>query len=219
MQVQAESNQVTTDDIEKILITIASKNEFSSPAIRSFADEYIGEDINSLLSSLYTRLQSRDAKWLTRMILKDYSPVVVPETLVYRLYHHLLPSLLKVQAEFSAALQLLEQLPSNGLSSLSPSALEMDSVVTILPRVGVKVGRPPFLKGRSIKHCIDIARNRRMSVEKKYDGEYCQIHIDMSKGKGNRIQIFSKSGKDSTEDRAGIHMYVNILVKILLGLT
>lgn len=43
-----------------------------------------------------------------------------------------------------------------------------------------------------------------MSLERKYDGEYCQIHIDITKGQ-DCIQIFSKSGKDSTLDRAGIH--------------
>jgi DNA ligase-4 len=49
-----------------------------------------------------------------------------------------------------------------------------------------------------------MIRQRRMSLERKYDGEYCQIHIDITKGQ-DCIQIFSKSGKDSTIDRAGIH--------------
>lgn len=43
-----------------------------------------------------------------------------------------------------------------------------------------------------------------MSCEEKLDGEYCQIHIDLSKGR-DCIQIFSKSGKDSTMDRTGLH--------------
>ncbi|KAJ4178496.1 hypothetical protein NW767_014849 [Fusarium falciforme] len=43
-----------------------------------------------------------------------------------------------------------------------------------------------------------------MSVERKYDGEYCQIHIDLNKS-GSGIKIFSKSGRDSTSDRMGIH--------------
>ncbi|EEY18025.1 ATP-dependent DNA ligase domain-containing protein [Verticillium alfalfae VaMs.102] len=36
------------------------------------------------------------------------------------------------------------------------------------------------------------------------DGEYCQVHVDLSKG-SRSVQIFSKSGKDSTQDRVGIH--------------
>ncbi|KAG7130939.1 DNA ligase 4 like protein [Verticillium longisporum] len=43
-----------------------------------------------------------------------------------------------------------------------------------------------------------------MSVERKYDGEYCQVHIDLTES-GAGIKIFSKSGRDSTNDRVGIH--------------
>lgn len=73
------------------------------------------------------------------------------------------------------------------------------------PKLGVKVGRQQWLKGRSIKHCLDMGHGR-MSVEQKMDGEYCQIHIDASKGK-HGVQIISKSGKDSTEDRQALHGY------------
>ena len=34
-----------------------------------------------------------------------------------------------------------------------------------------------------------------------------QVHIDLSKGM-RRIQIFSKSGKDSTSDREGLHRVI-----------
>lgn len=53
-----------------------------------------------------------------------------------------------------------------------------------------------------MKHCLQMCKGL-MSVEAKVDGEYCQIHVDVSKGRRG-IQIFSKSGKDSTEDRAGL---------------
>jgi DNA ligase-4 len=43
-----------------------------------------------------------------------------------------------------------------------------------------------------------------VSVERKYDGEYCQIHIN-TRNAIAPIKIFSKSGRDSTDDRAGIH--------------
>jgi ATP-dependent DNA ligase len=41
-------------------------------------------------------------------------------------------------------------------------------------------------------------------VEQKYDGEYCQIHVCL-KGSSPQIQIFSKSGRDSTADRANVY--------------
>ncbi|KAH7115532.1 hypothetical protein EDB81DRAFT_819664, partial [Dactylonectria macrodidyma] len=64
--------------------------------------------------------------------------------------------------------------------------------------------RATYEKARSIRHCCQLAGPRRMSVERKYDGEYCQIHIDLNKS-GADIKIFSKSGRDSTSDRMGIH--------------
>lgn len=48
-----------------------------------------------------------------------------------------------------------------------------------------------------------------MSMERKYDGEYCQIHIDLSKKNDEWLKIFSKSGRDSTGDRVRVHEYVS----------
>ncbi len=52
-----------------------------------------------------------------------------------------------------------------------------------------------------------------MSLERKYDGEYCQIHIDLS-GNPDFILIFSKSGKDSTTDKQGIHKTLKECLRI-----
>lgn len=51
-------------------------------------------------------------------------------------------------------------------------------------------------------------------IERKYDGEYAEIHIDLSRSKtpSECIKIFAKSGKDATKDRQGIH---ETLVKCL----
>lgn len=49
-----------------------------------------------------------------------------------------------------------------------------------------------------------------MSVEAKIDGEYCQIHVDVSRGRRG-VQIFSKSGKDSTEDRKRLIGYLHAI--------
>jgi DNA ligase-4 len=52
-----------------------------------------------------------------------------------------------------------------------------------------------------------------MSVERKYDGEYCQIHIDLSRA-SDGIKIFSKSGKDSTIDRIRLHRALRDSLKL-----
>ena len=88
-------------------------------------------------------------------------------------------------------------------STIGADSVEQDFTRYIKPKLGTKVGRQNWFKARSIKHCMDMAGIGRMSVEKKIDGEYCQIHIDPKQGRKG-IQIFSKSGKDSTEDRGAL---------------
>jgi hypothetical protein len=61
------------------------------------------------------------------------------------------------------------------------------------PQFGIMVTLPSREKARSIEHCCQIAGRKTMSVERKYDGEYCQVHVELEKV-GHRIKIFSKSG-------------------------
>jgi hypothetical protein len=63
--------------------------------------------------------------------------------------------------------------------------------------------QPTDEKARSIEHCCQIASSRRLSVERKYSGEYYQIHNELTKNI-NSIKLFSKSGKDSTNDDIGL---------------
>jgi DNA ligase-4 len=48
-------------------------------------------------------------------------------------------------------------------------------VALVKPEIGVKVGRAEFVKARSCKHAIERAKGRKMMMERKYDGEYCQV--------------------------------------------
>ncbi|KAK1599569.1 ATP dependent DNA ligase domain-containing protein [Colletotrichum navitas] len=194
---------VTVEEIDSALNSLAASCRFSSPAVRasqprpsSRRDEILGE--------LYLRVQSREAKWLTRLILKSFQPVLLDPGHVYHCYDPLLPNILKVRDDFSAALSLLQNLRKEPLFRRGMEDKKRDALMKHLtPVLGVKVGRPYWLKGRGIKHCMKLGYGR-MSCEKKIDGEYCQIHIDLTKG-FKCIQIFSKSGKDSTNDRAALH--------------
>jgi DNA ligase 4 len=215
----ARAKDVSIEDIDSILLAIASRSRFSSPCIKTFQKSDAGKckDPRSDLGALFLRLQARESKWLTRLVLKTYAPVVLPATLVYTLYHYLLPRVLKVQNHLPAALQLLASLGVDSpiRNTGNDPFSRLDILKSLRPLVGVKVGRPFFFQGRSIRHCLDMAQNRRMSVEKKYDGEYFQLHIDMSKAGKNRIRIFSKNGRDSTEDRVAVHRFVDNVVHFL----
>ncbi|KAL5355649.1 hypothetical protein BJX96DRAFT_170872 [Aspergillus floccosus] len=206
--------EVTVEEIDAALEAIASRCRFSGPRVRR---QRTAVDVEEALSPLYRRLSSRDAKWLTRVILKSLLPVVLPGTLVLNSFHFLLPHLLLFQDSFDAALNMLRSGPIANFPPHPEPGLARDLSSIALqhldPVVGVKIGRPEYYKARSIKHCCQMVGRRRISVERKYDGEYCQIHIDLMR-RPSSIQIFSKSGKDSTADRAGIIQVIRDSLRI-----
>ncbi|KKZ61208.1 DNA ligase (ATP) [[Emmonsia] crescens] len=210
----SDDSGVTVEEIDAALNHIASRCRFSGPEMRR---ERTAVSVDEALGPILRRLTSRDAKWFTRLILKDLSPLTLPARLVLQNFHFLLPDLLLLQDSLAAAVDLLSRDPMKRfpwrpdpnyaklLASFASSHISLT--------VGVKVGRPMFYKARGIKHCCKMAGKRTMSVERKYDGEYCQIHIDLSKVSGC-IQIFSKSGRDSTTDRRGIHSTMKECLRI-----
>ncbi|KAK7996328.1 ATP dependent dna ligase domain protein [Apiospora marii] len=189
--------EVTVEDIDEVLTRVAAGCRFSSPAIRASNTSRNPQSENHVLGQFFTRLSPRDAKWFTRLILKNYQPIVLEERVVLRAYHALLPRMLKVRDDLQVATDFLQH--------VDPSQSDPKAIASLLkPALGTKVGRPPWLKARSIKNCLDIIGRRQASCEQKIDGEYCQIHVDLN-NRDTPIQIFSKSGKDSTQDRRRLH--------------
>jgi DNA ligase-4 len=199
------SHRVTMEEVDALLNRLAAKVRFSSPALRATWDPLNHRERNDL-QNVYRRLSATEAKWLTRMVLKDFAPLNLDENMIYRLVDPCLPTVLKVHQDFACATHLLQSIRT----SLLPNSTAGDSkkrqlLSKLKPQLGVKVARQYWLQARSIKHCLSQGSGR-MSIEDKIDGEYCQIHVDLTKGPAC-VQIFSKSGKDSTEDRAGLHSY------------
>ena len=197
--VSPTQGDVTVEEIDGVLHEIAAACRFSSPAVRGSSSGILLTEREAELGDIYKRLSARDAKWFTRLILKNFEPVVFDPQLIYRSYHPFLPAIIKVQDDLVVAGRVLANVRRKRTG-------KADLAEFLKPALGVKIGRQPWHKGRSIKHCLDMSHGR-MSCEDKMDGEYCQIHIDLSKGR-NCIQIFSKSGKDSTMDRIALHKYV-----------
>jgi DNA ligase 4 len=192
-----KATALTVDEIDEVLAELGHKGRGEH-----------GPNTQTMLSNIYRRLHSHEGKWLTRLILKDFSPVILPCDLVLRCFHFLLPDLLMVQDSFDAAMEMLRDGPLKKFPArpdrINETALRLDAAKHLRPKMNVKIGRAVFQKARSLKHCVDMSNKRFMSVQRKYDGEYCQVHIDLSRGQGC-IKIFAKSGKDATRDRAGVH--------------
>lgn len=194
----SQSNLVTVEEIDSLLHDIAANCRYSARAVR-LSKSTLTVASRDRLGHIYMRFDPREAKWFTRLVLKTYEPVVLDPIVVYRCFDRRMGAILKVQEDFDVALDSLQKLRTSDADTQS----RPDWSSRIKPILGTKVSRPFWRKGRSIKHCINICHGL-VSCENKVDGEYCQIHVDLSKGHRS-IQIFSKSGKDSTEDRAGVH--------------
>jgi hypothetical protein len=92
-------NKVTVEEIDQALLKIASHNPNSSLEVRSLAPKVRNHDTIELLGKIYRSLGGREAKWLTRFILKDYGPLKFPELLDFSPSMQFLPSCVRVNAQ------------------------------------------------------------------------------------------------------------------------
>lgn len=97
------TDKVTVEDIDQTLLKIASHNPNSSPEVRSLAAKVKTYDAIELLGKVYRSLGGKEAKWLTRLILKDYGPIKVPEHLDFSSSMQFLPTCVRVSAEIPIA--------------------------------------------------------------------------------------------------------------------
>ncbi|KAK5332478.1 hypothetical protein LTR98_011400 [Exophiala xenobiotica] len=198
---------LTVYEVDHALDRLASTCVFSSPKLLESITIGYTEVFDELVRVL-RRLPSVGVKWMIRLLLKSLGPVEIPVTRTLRAFHFLMPDLLNVRTSLSGAVQLLEgdtisQLPVSPPSSLERS-LKESARAEIEPRLGMMIGLQEFEKARSIQHCCQLAGHKAINVERKYDGEYCQIHVSRTNSQYH-ITIFSKSGRDSTMDRVGVH--------------
>lgn len=63
------------------------------------------------------------------------------------------------------------------------------------------------MKGRNCYHALSYFKDSTtVWAETKYDGERAQIHVEILDDDGtSNIKIWSKSGRESTWDRLGVH--------------
>ena len=198
---------VTLQEVDDLLTTLAGQSIFSDSSIPQVPPRS-SEARDALLANILKLLSPSEGKWLLRLLLKDLSLLKLDQTYLLKSFHFLLPDLLRFQAKFSSAVTLLKgplkEFPDRP-DFRSERLLRKQAAPLIKPQIGIKVGRPDFAKARSIDHCLKMLGGQQWVLERKYDGEYCEIHIDLSVPPSRWIKIFSKSGKNSTSDRSGVH--------------
>jgi len=203
-------DRVTLDQVDNALATVAARCQFSAPKVRAREMDK-DDEVGKALESIYQRLQSREAKWFTRLILKDFPRLDLSQNLIYACTDPRLRVAMQMYHDFESAVSELRRLPASQMIEHSRGGFTQqctNDAHLLPPRIGVKLGPPKWIKAKGgVKHAVSVIDGRTMSVERKHDGEYCQIHIDLSKGE-ECIQIYSKSGKDSTQDRKGVHQAI-----------
>lgn len=120
------------------------------------------------------RLSSRDAKWFTRIILKSLLPVTLEPDNLFREFHFLLPEIWRIRGQLESALSVLGS-KTFRLFPCAPSPDDEEELREaaerlLLPEVGVKVGRPVFVKALSCEKVIRMAGRKTWALERKYDG-------------------------------------------------
>ncbi|EME81992.1 uncharacterized protein MYCFIDRAFT_30400, partial [Pseudocercospora fijiensis CIRAD86] len=199
---------VTLEEVDDMLQTLAGNCHWSDPSVPRLPPGS-SEMRDQTIERILLRLSPNEGKWLVRLILKDLRPIHVEDSLLLKNFHFLLPDLLRFHQNFHAAVSMLRnelrELPGRP-DPRTEQAYRTTAAEKLRPVVGTKISRPHFHKAQSIDYCLKMLGGREWVVERKYDGEYCEIHVDLGKSSdpAKCIKIFSKSGKDSTHDRKGI---------------
>ncbi|KAK5069354.1 hypothetical protein LTR51_008604 [Lithohypha guttulata] len=192
---------LTLTEVDATLDRVAAMCDFSSPELRQRHRNIPRTTASDLLVELFRSMSAQEVKWSVRVLLRDLRPVVVPEMLVLQLVHESLPRTLQVLNSLSIALRFVYNEGIRQGKKLS----SQDWRMLLQPQAGTMIGLPTFDKARSITHGHRLLHNQKVSVERKYDGEYCQIHVwKEGASRSLEVKIFSKSGRDSTLDRASV---------------
>ena len=139
---------------------------------------------------------------------QELNPAEVSEILTMTRLHFLLHVILDFPDSFEAAVKLFQP-PTNRRVSVRMAndvvgLLTQSVVVSFQPQVGVMVIQVAYIKARSVNRCSQPAASGGISVRCKYDREYCQVHIDLSKDT-DPIKILFKSGRNPTDNSMGLH--------------
>ncbi|KJA15564.1 hypothetical protein HYPSUDRAFT_101902, partial [Hypholoma sublateritium FD-334 SS-4] len=212
-------------EVAELLDELAALSPYSHNSIHRKHPKAHRRSRANVMQSLFRRLSLFDAAVVTQIILKDLRPLLYPLTELHysaalvnfntaavtmltkehamRAWNTqgLLPKFFRVRATFDAAGALAEK----GTSSYCDAQ----------PAIGFPIAVPKSEKGQSCPHALGLLFPvETVWAETKYDGERAQIHVKVRADGGSDITIFSKSRRESTDDRVAVHE----IIRAALGL-
>ncbi|KAG7093893.1 hypothetical protein E1B28_007532 [Marasmius oreades] len=203
--------------VDALLDELAAISRFSANSIRAKFPRKRRRSRETILKELFRPLSPFDSACLTQIILKDLRPLMYP--------------LCEKQLHYTTALKefrsncVIELSRFNAMKAWDPTyaliknhrvccsldnacdAFERNEPIT-KPTVGAQLEVPKSQKGRDFRHALSfLSRSKKVWAETKYDGERAQIHVKITNGRP-KIKIFSKSKRDSTDDRIAVHSII-----------
>lgn len=222
---EPSSCHLSIQEVDDLLSELASMSPYSHESFRTTSTSNLSKNREGVLKKLYRPLTPRGACFVTQIILKVMAPVLYPSHGESDHYVSALRNSKKSQ--HIAPLTTIDFLnawdPTKRLAKLSYTHAALEDLATLArcgPEEGVLIGSLITIheskKGQGCKDTVKRLlatrqpnstgpRHNRVWAETKYDGERCQIHVKCGEDGEPSITIYSKSGRDSTLDRAGIH--------------
>ncbi|KAI0369767.1 hypothetical protein BV20DRAFT_1044223 [Pilatotrama ljubarskyi] len=209
----------TLMDVESLLDELAGTCAFSADSVRNTSTTRRSRE--AILTELYTSLTPSECAVVTQIILKDLRPLLYP---IPRSASHYTSALLDYKSNAVAMLTKEAAMhawdPSGRMSLIFKTRANLEDAARAYegfasgeglpqPTVGMPIQIPKCVKGQGPAHSLKaLASADKVWVETKYDGERAQIHVWLDDDGAPHIRIFSKSGRDSTLDRAGVHSVI-----------
>ncbi|RDB20889.1 DNA ligase [Hypsizygus marmoreus] len=214
--VDGHISPLSIEQVDTLLDELASLSGYSHVSVRKKYPHGTRRRRLSILKDLFCTLSPIDASFLTQIILKDLQPILYPLQEM-----HYTASLIDFNSASVKMLTIYHAMELWDPSGWMRNAYLVKSTIAEVanefelppaersrnvPRIGTPVTMPKSEKGRDPRHALGFFhRSQKVWAETKYDGERAQIHVEVSANNAAKITIFSKSKRDSTLDRKGIH--------------
>ncbi|KAK0218025.1 hypothetical protein IW262DRAFT_1463334 [Armillaria fumosa] len=184
-----QPSRLTIDEADKFLDELAAISAYSDSSVRS---KYPRRTRSHIIREAYSTLSAVDASFFTQIILKDLRPLLYSSN-----SRHYTDALKNYNSTSIHALTKEDAMkawdPTQSMLRSYSYVATLEDAATAFEN-GVTISAPRLAKV--------------VWVETKYDGERAQIHIDVLPSGIPNITIFSKSKRDSTQDRAAIHSII-----------
>ncbi|KAA1470337.1 hypothetical protein DENSPDRAFT_797606 [Dentipellis sp. KUC8613] len=224
LQCTAQNNDkigpLSVFEIDSLLTELASLCAFSDVSVRQLPVATAPRSRADILRTLYNGLPPLDAAFLTQIILKDLRPLLYPvsdahsSSALRRFKSNATKMLSKEDAmkAWDKSGRMLRVYHSRASLHEAATFIETNSPrIEAQPTAGTHVEIPKCRKGHGCKQALNILvahGSTKVWAETKYDGERAQIHVQVSETGSVDIKIFSKSARDSTNDRYAVHQVI-----------